>query len=175
MRLLLPLIAAVTLLTMTEDAAAQRPDDAGAVDEYVEDVPTSKGRSAVGSTKPRRTRLPNNVATRIGSHGKADAPVLADIASSSVYGAPQTKLRRDGEKTSARGDGASEARRLDPVAPGPDAAPEADLGAGDALSAAATTATGESSARLLALVLALVVISGGALAVAAVRHRRASP
>ena len=157
------LIAVLTLLTLSGQASAQTSDDGSAVDEYVEEVPTSGGSTPVGGTEPTRKPLPTGVSSQLKSEAGEDAEALEEAATSSGFGAPQEKLRkRTGRKDESVGETATRpVRDVEPAEEG-------------AVAAAASAATGGNGTPMIGLLIALAVISGAGLAIAAVRQARAS-
>lgn len=147
----------VTLLLSAGPASAQRPDDSAAVDQYVEDVPTSGGSeiSGGGSSEPESTPLPPDAASALQAEGGEDAGVLERIATSSAYGAPKAKLEALGSEASGR-----------PLRP------EDEPSAGGGLSAAVSAVQGGEAGRLVGVLVALLVITALAVAGAALRQRR---
>jgi hypothetical protein len=63
-----------------------------AISEYVEVVPTSGGDAAVGVGKPTVKPLPAPTEKAVAESAGTAAPALEQVATSSVYGAPTTKL-----------------------------------------------------------------------------------
>src|SRR5262249_43650364 len=64
-----------------------------AIAQYVEVIPAAGGDAVAGYTKPHFRPLPNAVERKITQQAGGQAPVLTAIAGSSLYGAPQSKLR----------------------------------------------------------------------------------
>ena len=161
--------------TWAGQAYAQTPDGPSAVDQYVEDVPTSGGATAPGKNKPKINSLPPSVSNQIDQQGGSDAAILREVATSPDYGAPAaatgkkagTKAngKRNGKETAAgvtRGK-AADAREI----PAP-----ADSSPSEAVSAAVSAVQGGDAGRLVGLLIALFVISIAALAAAGLRSRR---
>jgi hypothetical protein len=147
---------AVTLLTWAGQASAQVPCEASAIDQYVECIPTDKGSNIPGGSEETRTTLSGPAQAAVTSQGGDDAPLLTAIATSSNFGAPQRKLkieRRPGEREST-------------------AAVSGGASTGDALSAAVSAVNGGDAGRLVGLIVALALITVGALGFAALRHKR---
>ncbi len=88
----------VSLALVPSTAAANLRDDVPAADQYVEDVPTSRGPNATedtssqGSEKVKKRSLPANVETRLANQGGQAATKLKQIATSPEFGAPRSKL-----------------------------------------------------------------------------------
>jgi hypothetical protein len=83
---------AVPALVPATAAAAGPSLPAPAVAQYVESIPTSTGPVVPGATKPTARKLPAALQEEVAAKGGSDAAVLEQIATSSVYGAPQTTL-----------------------------------------------------------------------------------
>jgi hypothetical protein len=150
---------AVTLIAWPGPASAQTPPSS-AVDQYVEDQPTSEGSvpttgSGGGGSPPRTTQLDRDTSAAITRHGGTDAPVLKALATDSRYGAPQDRL-----KTTHKVRDAGLSRG------GFDSSP------GEAVSAAASAVQGGDAGRLIGLLVALLVISVMTLGAAALRQKR---
>jgi hypothetical protein len=94
----------------------------------VEAIPTSEGGALPGA-KPRVLRLPDSVARKVTEQAGPDAAALAEIATSSAYGAPQAPLprRAKGADTRRPDDGEPPQRVALPRGPSI-AAPETDAG-----------------------------------------------
>jgi hypothetical protein len=152
-RWILAVLALVTLLSFVGSASAQDPgDDSSAVDEYVEDVPTSEGDSSTGGGKPKRKSLPRSVVSQVKSEGGEDAAALEELATSSAFGAPQKQIKELRNETHG------------PIVK-PE--PEAESDGRDGLAAAAATAgTGGNGSRLIGLLIVLGVISAATVALA---------
>jgi hypothetical protein len=161
----------MALLAWAGQAYAQTPDDASAVDQYVEDVPTSKGSTRPGQGKSTKTTLTPSVSSQIEAEGGSDADLLREVASSSDYGAPQKAKPQKAKPKKAKADGPKRSIRTDDGAPvaGPD-----DPSAGEAISAAASAVQGGDASRLVALLIALFVITLAVLAAAGLRQKRRS-
>lgn len=165
-------------------AYAQTPDGPAAVDQYVEDVPTSGGSAIPGSTKhpPKKSSLPHRVSSQIASQGGSDAAILRDIASSPDYGAPAASSTPGGRgKASGKG-GTRQNGRMETddrtamtrsAREGAESIPTpSDSSDSDALSAAVSAVQGGDAARLVGLLVVLFAISVAALAAAGLRNRR---
>ena len=93
------LIAPVTLTVALGPApavAAGPPLPVPALAQYVESLPTSAGPIVTAAVKPRAGTLPGAVREKVATYGGPDAETIEEIATSSVYGAPQTELTRPG-------------------------------------------------------------------------------
>ncbi len=155
-RRLLAVAATVGATLLVVPAAhAQLPGGPGAVDQYVEDVPTGGGSSHPTKDTPTKTGVPSSLADQIAAQGGSDAPLLTEVVSSSAYGAPQ----EDAAERMERGDAI------------PEAAPAADEAAG-VLSSAVTAVEGGDAGRLLALLLALLAVSIATVVAVGARQRR---
>jgi hypothetical protein len=127
-----------------------------AISEYVEVVPTSAGSTAVGVGKPTVKPLPAPAAKVVVAHGGQAAPALEEVATSSVYGAPTTKLPiRRAARHGAVSHVLHPARFASPAVP----------------SLGAVSLGGGSSQRLYWLA-AIAVLSTCVLVVATLRQRR---
>lgn len=78
--------------------ATSLPTDVPAADQYVEDVPTSRGPNAPedsnspGSRRAKSRSLPAHLESRISNLGGKDAAKLKQISTSPDFGAPRRKL-----------------------------------------------------------------------------------
>ena len=144
---LVAVLAAV--LTVPASSAAQTPDDFSAADQYVETLPTTKGPRATKDRKRGTTPLPPSIAAKLRSQGGAYGARLEAIATSSDFGAPQGK--RGGADKNGAGDRPNSR----------DAA---------AIPSASVKAVWEGGGDLLALLVALLAITG--LMVGAVTYQR---
>jgi hypothetical protein len=91
---LVRLVAVATVVsagTAVPAVAAGPPPPA--IAQYVEVIPAAGGDAVAGYAKPHFRPLPNAVERKITQQAGSQAPVLTAIAGSSVYGAPQSKLR----------------------------------------------------------------------------------
>ena len=151
-------IVGATLLAGSAPAHAQLPSDPGAVDQYVEDVPTGGGSAHPTADTPTKTSVPGGLQEQINSEGGSDAALLTEVVSSSAYGAPQRP---------AGGGGGSSAERMERG----DTAPSAAEASG-VVSSAITAVEGGDSRRLLALLGALLAVSVATVVAVGVRQRR---
>ena len=69
-----------------------------AVQQYVEQLPTSCGNVASG-TGTRQTKLPKAIEHKIDSQGGSQAKILKEIATSEAMGAPQRTIKPQKTKT----------------------------------------------------------------------------
>ena len=134
-----------------------------AVDQYVEQVPTSEGSRP---SDPRlgggqKRSLPSAVEKELANAGGKDAKVLEEVATSSAYGAPQEKLRL----------GAKEKRRLREAVADLRGGDDSAGGVRNALAAPVSVLAEGSDARLLALAIAMALIALTTLVSAAYRQR----
>lgn len=165
----------LSVLGAPTGAYAQAACDASAVDQYVECIPTSDGDDANnesgaggGGNGGGGTTLSPSVSSQIDSQAGSDAPLLKEVASSPRYGAPTKKLKvpaATGTNGKAR-IGKEQMVQADP---------QADVSAGDALSAAAGAVGSGDAARLIGLLVALFLVSAATLAAAAARQKRRTP
>jgi hypothetical protein len=144
-----------TLLAAPASAHAQLPGGPGAVDQYVEDVPTGGGKTHPTKDAPTKTSVPASVQAKIEAQGGSDAPLLTEVVSSSSYGAPQDGRPTRMERGGATADG------------GP--SPEESAGV---LSSAVSAVEGGDSRRLLGLLAALLAVSVATVVAVGVRQRR---
>lgn len=157
-RRLLAVAATVGATLLAAPAAhAQMPGGPGAVDQYVEDVPTGGGSSHPTKDTPTKTDVPASVAEQIAVQGGSDAPLLTEIVSSSTYGAPR------------RGNGSAE--RMERGDALPEIAPAGDEAVG-VVSSAITAVEGGDAVRLLALLAALIAVSVATVVAVGARQRR---
>lgn len=152
-------IVGATLLAGSAPAHAQLPSDPGAVDQYVEDVPTGGGSAHPTADTPTKTSVPGSLQEQINTEGGSDAALLTEVVSSSAYGAPQRPARGGG--------GGSSAERMERG----DTAPSAAEASG-VVSSAITAVEGGDSRRLLALLGALLAVSVATVVAVGVRQRR---
>jgi hypothetical protein len=154
-------LALATLLACAGQASAQTPDDSGAVDQYVEDIPTAGGSAVPGREAPKQKgKLKPSVAASIDSDGGADAPALAELATSPDYGAGAKLGRSKGSRLGVHNE----------VVESGD--PELDVSNRAALTSAVSAAQGAGTARLAGFLAVLFGISVATLGAAALRHRR---
>lgn len=158
-------IVGATLLASSAPAHAQLPSGPGAVDQYVEDVPTGGGSGHPTADTPTKTSVPGGLQEQINSEGGSDAALLTEVASSSAYGAPQRPAKGGGG-----GGGGSSAERMERG----DTAPSATEASG-VVSSAITAVEGGDSRRLLALLGALLAVSVATVVAVGVRQRRTGP
>ena len=143
------LVAALALIAPVSALAGGSPP-VSAIAQYVEQIPTSEGSSAVGTGKPKRGALTPTAHEAIDNAAPGTATALTEVATSSSYGAPISPLLRvDGDKVF-----------VDEPTPS----------FSDSLGAAAEAVGGGSGERLLLLILVLLGTTAAALA-AALRGR----
>ena len=128
---------------------AESPQDFSASDQYVETLPTPSGPSATKDRRRTKTPLRPSVAAKLREQGGADAARLAEVATSSDFGAPQVKA--GGADKQNRADSRTSRDRT-------------------AVPSASVQAVRGGGADLLWLLLALLAITG--LMVGAVTYRR---
>ena len=173
----------ITVLAWAGPASAQLPNDASAVDQYVEDMPEAGGSSGVGigngsaggaggTGSGGGAALPSGIASALQRDGGRDAEILREVATSPVFGAPQDRL--GGKRGSREAREAIRSGELGGDTPGGVSGGTGGLSAGDALTTAIGAVQGGDSGRLAGLLAALAVISAGALTAAGLRHRRRS-
>jgi hypothetical protein len=138
------------------------PDDIASLAQYFEQIPTGTGSKVVNPRERGRVKLRRAVMSAIESKGGREAPLLADVATSSAFGAPQESLAPKRTRESEKPRRGVERRPLDVTDPSP-------------LSAALDAAEGVSPAasspwRTLALLAILLAATGWAI-VAAWRRR----
>lgn len=161
--------AAVSLVALA--FSGQAFAQVSAVDQYVEDIPTSEGSTVTGAGGGSGGGRPSAaVNTQIQKEGGEDAPLLQEVVSSPNYGAPSKKLApgRTDRTARERGPNRGYAGEL------PNAATPDDPSPGSAVSAAVSAVQGGDSARLIGLLVGMLAIATVALAAAALRHRRRS-
>lgn len=172
------LVAGLLLLVPGSALAKNGPGNPGssaAVQQYVEQIPTSTGSHATGFGKTKTKPLAPAVQHRLTSQGGRDAPLLQQVATSSAYGAPQQTLRtsvpvRHHPKAVRRGGRAKPAPYAPPArARLPDTRTKPTPSR--ALSAVGSVVTDGSDGRLIALAIFLAAITATALGVAAYRQR----
>ena len=163
------LAVGATLLVASAPAHAQLPGGPGAVDQYVEDVPTGSGAGHPTKDPPAKTPVSPDVAEQIALQGGSDAPLLTEIVSSSTYGAPQ----RQAKGASGSGSGSGSA----PPGGGPGersgsetAATGVQSGSG-VVSSAITAVEDGDSRRLLGLLAALLGVSIATVVAVGIRQR----
>jgi hypothetical protein len=157
-------LAALVALVAAPAGSAQREPPPAAIEQYIEQVPTSQGSRPAGVGKARKRPLPASVRKRLVEQGGTYAPTLERIATDPTVGAPARRLSPpSGQREKARG-----------KPDGPEGLSErSERNAGDALSAAVEAAGSGSDARIIGLLVALVAITSlfGAFAL---RQRRAA-
>ena len=152
---MLSLTLLLTLMAWPGGAHAQAACDASAVDQYVECIPTSGGdEDAAGSGgKPRQTPLPP-----VRGHAGAERGRLGRLRSSRPSRPTPASARR--RRSWPRRSGVNGEARV-----GKEqlvlADPQADVSAGDTLSAAVTAVQGGDAARLIGLLVVLFLVSVG--------------
>jgi hypothetical protein len=126
------------------------------IDQYVEQIPTSKGPKPTGGPAQTVSRLPRTVERTIRSEGGNDAQALEEVATSSRFGAPKkikvAKKERKQLEKKLRAKSVEEPKAI-PAAIG------------------AVSETGNG--RLLALVIVMATMTAAALALAGLRRRGA--
>lgn len=145
--------APLALASLAHAQNAPPNPGASAVSQYVEMVPTGAGPTASGIEKEKRTPLPRAGANALKQAPPTVAKPLEEIATSSTYGAPEPS--EQGSQTAAR--------EPDIVPPG--ASLEATL------RSSAGAIGSASDTRLLSLLVAILVTTSAAVALAI---RRAS-
>jgi hypothetical protein len=85
-------VAVVPSMAEAASSDPRPPGDISAVSQYVEMVPTSSGGAATGISKPKLKPLPRRVNTELQKQAGKSAHALAEVATSSSYGAPQHDL-----------------------------------------------------------------------------------
>ena len=160
-----------SVLAAPTGAYGQAACEASAVDQYVECIPTSDGDSANGQSGAGgggggggRPTLTPSVSAQIEAQGGDDAEILKQVAGSRRYGAPTKKLELAGAGVSGKARISKEQLVL--------ADPQADVSAGDAVSAAVSAVQGGDAGRLIGLLAALFLVSVATLGAAAVRQKR---
>ncbi len=159
--------AAVASFAMPAAATAAIHPPAGnepGVAQYTETLPSAGGGEAVGSSS-KAHKLPPKIQAKLKREGGSAAASLQVIASSSTYGAPQTKLRTVSPRPR------SEGKKPAVV---PSQAVAASGGQADAGAAASAAATSAGHGYVLAVVLALVLLTAAAAAITVSRRRRRS-
>jgi hypothetical protein len=142
-------------LTLAAPAAAQDPreeppPDVSSIEQYIENIPTSRGSRAAGTGKGTGQPLSPEARRRLREEGGPDAAALERIATSPAYGAPDRPLRKSRELVRTPSDD------------------DASLGAAFS---AAVSAPGEGGEWRLGVLAAILVATTAALAVAAYRRR----
>ena len=157
--------AAAAFLLMGGNASAnhkpgQPHGNSSAVDQYVEQVPTSSGSQVSGLGGGKKRELPRAVEKELADKGGDDAAVLQDVATSSDYGAPQEQLKLD-EKDKARLREAVTDLRGD----------DSRVDVESAVSAPVSVLAEGSDRRLLGLVIVMALIALATVVAAAYRQR----
>src|SRR5262245_12905266 len=148
-RRLVVAVVAVPLLAPAA-AVARSPLPLPAIAQYVEEVPTAGGPAVPTTAKPRVTKLPPRIEHRIAAKGGRETSAIEAIATSSVYGAPQTTLGGSSAASTATGPATAPQPAAKHKPPPPHAAP-AKPGPTVRVPAAATYATDGSSGDRLPL------------------------
>ena len=159
-------IVGATLLATSAPAHAQLSGGPGAVDKYVEDVPTGGGTSHPTADPPSSTPAPSGVQQQIDAQGGSDAPLLTQVVSSSTYGAPQGRAVN-------KGGGGSSAERMERGGALPEAVSSGTESSG-VVSSAVTAVEGSDSRRLVGLLLALLAVTAATVVAVGLRQRRAN-
>jgi hypothetical protein len=150
------LVAAAALFAAAPAAGQNPPQEppsgVSSIDQYVEQIPTSRGSRVAGVGSGKGEPLAPEVRRRLREEGGPDAEALEQIATSLAYGAPEQPLRRRATKET-------------PVRPEDD---EPTLAG--ALSAA-VSAPGEGGEWRLGVLAGVLFATTGALGVAAYRRR----
>lgn len=92
--------ALLALVAVVPAAAAAASGPPSAVAEYVETLPGSGGATPVGTLGGQRS-ISGQLYEQILNHGGDQAAALIQIASDAQYGAPQTALRPERERSAA--------------------------------------------------------------------------
>jgi hypothetical protein len=88
-------LGSLLLLAPATAGAKNKPGNPGssaAVQQYVEQIPTSTGLLFTVFGKPHTKPLPAPIQKKLTQQGGQDAPLLQQVATSSAYGAPQQTL-----------------------------------------------------------------------------------
>ena len=161
-----------TLLAASAPAYAQLPGGPGAVDQYVEDVPTGGGSSHPTADPTSSTPAPSGVQQQIDAQGGSYAPLLTQVVSSSTYGAPQGRAgNKGGGKDGGGKDGGSSAERMERTGELPEAVSSGTESSG-VVSSAVTAVEGSDSRRLVGLLLALLAVTAATVVAVGLRQRR---
>jgi hypothetical protein len=142
-------------LTLAAPAAGQSPPEepppgVSSIDQYIEQIPTSRGSRVAGTGKGKGVPLSPPARRRLLEQGGRDAAALERIATSPAYGAPERPLRKSRKIVRPRR--------------------EDDASVGKAVSAA-VSAPGEGGEWRLGVLAVALVATTGALGVAAYRRR----
>lgn len=160
-------IVGATLLATSAPAHAQLSGGPGAVDQYVEDVPTGSGTAHPTADPPSSTPPPSGVQQQIDAQGGSDAPLLTQVVSSSTYGAPQERAGKN------KGGGSGSSERMERGGELPEAVSSGTESSG-VVSSAVTAVEGSDSRRLLGLLLALLAVTAATVVAVGLRQRRAN-
>jgi hypothetical protein len=150
-------VVAGIALWLAASAAAQNPPEepppgVSSIDQYIEQIPTSRGRRVAGQGDGKGQPLSPHARRELREQGGADAAALERITTSPAYGAPERPLRKS----------------RDMVRP-----PTDDASLGGALSAA-ISAPGEGGEWRLGILAGVLVVSTGALTAVAYRRRNSA-
>jgi hypothetical protein len=153
----------IAALAFAAPAPAQSPPEepppgVSSIDQYIEQIPTSRGSRVAGAGNRKGQPLPPQVRRQLREQGGADAAALERIATSPAYGAPERPLNRASERSRRK------SRELVRV-PRDD-----DSSLGGALSAAAS-ATGEDGGWRLGVLGGVLLATTAGLCAAAYRRR----
>ena len=163
-RTLLAVAAAAFLLSGGEALANHKPGqphgNASAVDQYVEQVPTSSGSVVSGQGGGQKRELPRSVQKQLADAGGEDATVLEDVATSSDYGAPQEQLKLDKKDKARLREAVTDLRGED-----------SRVDVGSAVAAPVSVLAEGNDGRLLGLVIVMALIALATVAAAAYRQR----
>lgn len=149
----------VSLLAWSAPAYAQTIGDGSAVDQYVEDVPTSEGSAPAGGSGNGGgggTPVSPSVEQALAEQGDPTANLLNDVAANPAYGAPQGKL--------------TQGREVRPEIVS-SADPDDGGSVGSVVTAAASAFEGSDGRRLIGLMAALVLMTAATIGTS-IRHRR---
>ena len=158
-------IVGATLLATSAPAHAQLSGGPGAVDQYVEDVPTGGGTSHPTADPPSSTPAPSGVQQQIDAQGGSDAPLLTQVVSSSTYGAPQGRAVRKG--------GGSSLERMERGGGLPEAVSSGTESSG-VVSSGGPAVEVSDARRLLGLLFALLAVTAATVIAVGLRQRRAN-
>jgi hypothetical protein len=151
------------VLALAAPAVAQNPPEepppgVSSIDQYIEQIPTSRGSRVAGAGNRKGQPLPPQVRRQLREQGGADAAALERLATSPAYGAPERPLAGSSEPPRRK------SRELVRV-PRDD-----DSSLGGALSAAASAPGEDGEWRLGVLAIVLLATTAG-LGAAAYRRR----
>jgi hypothetical protein len=157
---------AAGVLALPAPGAAQNPPQepppgVSSIDQYIEQIPTSRGSRVAGTGNGKGQPLPPPVRRQLRERGGADAAALERIATSPAYGAPERPRRAPTERSRRKTRDLVRAARDD----------DSSLSSG--LSAAVSAPGEDGEWRLGVLAVALVATTGALGAVA--YRRRARP